>query len=114
MITFRDCMKADLENVIFNMDENAVEIDWDNDRIVAIVSDVESVDNKDFDEGIESIIERKMITIMQDAVNVKPAIDDQVRLNLDPAKVDFGDYWIISKVDEPDGMYEIYFYRNVT
>ncbi|MCP4021575.1 MAG: hypothetical protein GY729_07020 [Desulfobacteraceae bacterium] len=110
MSTLKELSASEMQVNQFNLDAHAVPIDWDNTQLVALVCDVESEGNQDFETGIE----RKKVFIMQDAVNVRPAWGDEVYLNFDPSKMNRGDYWTIDRVAEPSGMYEIHFYRNVS
>jgi len=111
MSAFQDQLNADLENVFFNPDEFGGFIDWEDVRIKAVVSEVES---KGGGFEIATGLERKIVSIMMDTINHQPEFGDQVRLNLDPEKVNGGDIWTVERVLDADGMYDIYFYRNVS
>lgn len=103
---FKDQLKVDLSAIVLNEDEMAEEIEWDNDRVLAIVDDVESLPGE-----METIVLKKMVGISVDSVNVVPEPEDEIRLRLDLNKVGLGDYWTVEKVDQKMGMYHILFIR---
>ncbi|MCP4683384.1 MAG: hypothetical protein GY864_13720 [Desulfobacterales bacterium] len=107
--TFKEQEKLDLDNVFYNTKERAIEIDWDDDRIVVLEDQVESEGNE-FETGLE----KKLITVRKSSINVGPAIDDEIRLNFDLEKVDFGDYWRVEKVTNLEYEWQIVFVRNVS
>ncbi len=107
--TFKEQEKLDLDNVFYNTKEHAIEIDWDADRIVVIENPVESEGNE-FETGGE----KKLISVRKSSINVRPAIDDEIRLNFDLEKVDFGDYWRVEKVTELEFEWNIVFVRYVS
>jgi hypothetical protein len=108
-MNFKEQMEQDLD-VFFNLDEFAVEIDWDNDTMVVLVEDMEAREG----EEIGTRIERKKVVVRQKDLHHRPFTGDQIRLNLDPGKVDMGDHWNVDTVADPPGIYEIVFYRVVS
>ena len=107
MSFFKDQYARDLDNVFFNPDERASEIYWDDGKILAIVSD-DAANANDY-EGVRIL--RKLVSIKQDSISVKPVVGDQINLNLDIDKVDYGDFWTVEKVEEPPSRYKITFIR---
>lgn len=108
-MNFKEQMNQDLD-VFFNLDEFAVEIDWDDDRLIVLEEDMESLNG----EEIGTRIQRKKIHVRKAFLGQRPVSGDQIRLNFDPDKVDLGDYWTVDTVAEPPGIYEIVFYRYVS
>jgi hypothetical protein len=108
-MTLKEQMEQDL-TVFFNLNEFADEIDWDDDRVVVVVEDMESQEG----DEIGTRIERKKVEVRQASIKQRPVSGDQIRLNFDPDKVDLGDYWTVESVAEPPGTYEIVFYRYVS
>ncbi len=108
-MNFKEQAEKDLD-VFFNLDEFAVEIDWDNDTMVVLVEDMEAQEG----DEVGTRIERKKVEVRQKDLNQRPVTGDQIRLNLDPGKVDQGDYWFVDTVAEPPGIYAIVFYRFVS
>ena len=108
--TFKAYMKEDIDNVFLNPNEFTDWIYWEDGKILANVSD-EETDTQGY-EGVR--VQRKIVSIKMDSIRVLPAVGDQVRLNLDIEKVDFGDIWTVEKVGDDDGMLDVNFIRYVS
>jgi hypothetical protein len=106
MTTVKEIRAAELDFNQYGEDGQDRLIDWDGDQIPALVSDVET---KAYDAGTDVV--RKLVSVRRSDLAVVPDVGDEIRLNLDAAKVDDGDYWRVEKVVGLDYEYDIYFER---
>ena len=86
--------------------EDKAPIEWDGERIPAMVSDAEAVAGP-----LETGLERKMISLRQTDLAVQPEPGDQVSVNLAPKIRRHPDFWEIEKVLDLSGEYDITIYR---
>jgi len=103
--------KIHATDVLFDTEVFAELIDWDDDRITVVISDVES---KNGPIQIDNDVEMKIVSVRKTDLPDRPDIGDEIRLNLDIMKVDDGDYWRVEKVVDLELVYDIYFSRYVS
>jgi len=108
MTTVADIRAAELGFNQYGEDGQDRLIDWDDEQVPALVSDVEL---KPYDTGADII--RKMVSVRKSDLPARPEVGNEIRLNLDLTKVADGDYWRVEKVVDLDLEYDIYFYRYV-
>ena len=109
MATAAEYRESELDFNQYGGDGTDCLVDWDSGRIPAVVSDAEYLPG-DREAGIQ----RKMLSVRKSDLNVLPEIGDEIRLNMDPEKVDSGQYWRVEKVVPLEFEYDIYFCRYVS
>ena len=108
MGNLKDQFSEDLARAFYNTDIFADSIYWDNVEILALVSDPEEKPG-----DLEAQIIRKTVAVRKVDISVPPAVGDEVKLKLDPAIVDGGEYWKVGAVKGLWHEWEVSFYRYV-
>lgn len=109
MGNLKDQFSQDLDRAFYNTGIFADLIHWDNVKnLPALVSDPEEMPG-----DLEAQIIRKTVAVQKKNITVAPAVGDQIRLKLDPAMVDGGEYWTVGAVKALWHEWEVSFYRYV-
>lgn len=106
MGNLKDQFSQDLDRAFYNTRIFADLIQWDNVEISALVSDPEEKSG-----DLEAQIIRKTVAVQKKNISVAPEPGDQIRLKLDPAMVDGGEYWTVGAVKTLWHEWEVSFYR---
>ena len=108
MSSLKNQFSKDLDRAFYNTGIFADLIYWDNVEIPALVSDPEEKPG-----DLEAQIIRKTVAVQKKNISVAPEVGDQIKLKLDPAIVDGGEYWTVGAVKALWHEWEVSFFRYI-